>query len=384
MTPADKDALTNSLFRITRDGSKIKSQVVLVFQGGGALGAYQGGVYAALHEAGIEPDWVIGTSIGAINGAIIVGNKREDRLDRLREFWRRIERAEPLSSTHLMPWLDMSMAKFSTLSTGLPGFFDPNIYATAGIFAPVGAENASFYTTDPLRNTLKELIDFDRLNVDRIRMTLGAVSVTSGNLYYFDNHNQGLTLDHVIASCSLPPAFPAVRINGQPFWDGGVYSNSPIDAVFDDTARKDSVIFSVNLWPPEGAEPQSIWQVLNRQKDISYSSSTDNYVTRQQQTHRLRHTISELVSKLPPSELAKPEIQELANFGCPTHMHIIRLLANPLEGDDVNKDIDFCEDSITSRWQNGYADVCKVIKLAPWTQDLGACGGVIIHDVNYM
>lgn len=380
--PPDQTAQPAMMAQPAATGPKLPGRVVVVFQGGGALGAYQGGVYQALHEAGIEPEWIIGTSIGALNGTIIVGNKPEHRLSRLQEFWQRLQRPAPLISNNLWPGVDMTLAKAITLSSGVPGFFAPNYHAAAGLYASLGVENASFYTTTPLRETLRELVDFDLLNANRIRMTLGAVSVCTGELHYFDSHNQGLSLEHVIASCSLPPSFPAVRIGGEPFWDGGIYSNTPIDAVFDESPRKDSVIFAVNLWHPHGAEPESLWQVLNRQKDISFASRTDSHIQRQHQMHRLRHTIHEIVSQLPESERKRPEIQELAAFGCPTHMHIIRLLARRLDGEDFNKDIDFTAAGIKARWQDGYADVRNVIDKAPWTKDLGQCGGVIIHDLS--
>lgn len=362
---------------------KLPGQVVLVFQGGGALGAYQCGVYEALHEAGIEPDWIVGTSIGAINGAIIAGNEPEDRVARLRAFWERVQTPGSFWPCSFWEGADLALSKTMILANGVPGFFAPNARAAEGPYAAVGVEQASAYSVAPLRETLTELVDGALLNARRVRLTLGAVSVRDGATRYFDSRDQTLSLDHVLASCALPPAFPAVRIDGEPFWDGGIYSNTPIDAVFDDSSRTDSVIFAVNLWHPHGPEPDSLWQVLSRQKEISFASRIDSHMVQQRQAQRLRHTIHELVSLLPEAERRRPEIQELARSGCPAQLHIIRLLPRRLENEDATRDIDFTAAGIRARWDNGYADVCAVIRDAPWAQDLDLSGGAIIHDFGH-
>ncbi|MET0322189.1 MAG: patatin-like phospholipase family protein, partial [Duganella sp.] len=196
-------------------------QIVLVLQGGGALGAYQLGVYQAMHEAGLEPDWVIGTSIGAINGAIIAGNPPEQRLERLRQFWSRMER-NALGVTSL----PRAVANAVTVGQGIPAFFEPNPASWWNPDAKVGAEHASFYLTAPLHATLDDLIDYDYLNNREPRFTIGAVNARNGAMRYFDSSRDVLTADHVMASGALPPAFPAVRIDGEPYWDGGIYSNT--------------------------------------------------------------------------------------------------------------------------------------------------------------
>lgn len=244
-------------------------QVVLVLQGGGALGAYQAGVYEAFHEAGIEPDWVIGTSIGAINGAIIAGNQFDNRLQRLRNFWKRVERRLTFVGTpQLWPGLTNATTNLAIMASGIPGFFSPNLISIWGIHAHVGMERASFYSTEALRKSLLELVDFERLQSGPTRFTVGAVNVRSGEMRYFDSRDQAISPEHVMASSALPPAFPAVCIDGEPYWDGGIYSNTPIEAVFDDYPRRSSVVFAVQVWHAEGPEPKSIWQVLGRQKDI--------------------------------------------------------------------------------------------------------------------
>ncbi|MBW8837959.1 MAG: patatin-like phospholipase family protein, partial [Burkholderia sp.] len=274
---------TTTTASATRTPSTLPGQVVLVLQGGGALGAYQVGVVEALHEAGIEPDWVIGTSIGAINAALIAGNRQADRLERLGQFWRHVQ--SPRAIAGPFDWLGMGnlVANMTTVMRGIPAFFEPNVPSLRGARASVGIEQASYYSTAPLRETLGELVDFDLLNDGPTRLTVGAVNAASGAMRYFDTRKERLNVDHVMASGALPPAFPAVRIDGQPYWDGGIYSNTPIEAVLDDMPRRDSLIFAVNVWHQTGPEPDSIWQVMARHKDIQFASRADSHILRQKQ-----------------------------------------------------------------------------------------------------
>jgi NTE family protein len=350
----------------------LPGQVVLVLQGGGALGAYQVGVYEALHEAGIEPDWVIGTSIGAINGAIIAGNKPEDRLPRLRHLWWRFQR-EP----QFQP-----LQYFSTLVGGIPGFFSLRMPAWGGWQARVGLDAASYYSTAPLHETLSSLIDLAVLNAAHPRLTVGAVNVTSGGLRYFDSRDGALGLEQVMASGALPPGFPAIRVDGEAYWDGGLYSNTPLEAVLDDNPRRDSVIFGVNVWQPTGHEPESIWQVMAREKDIRYASRDDSNIARQKQIHRLRHVIREFSKHVPAAERESDECRELASWGCGTTMHVVRLLAPALDGEDYMKDLDFSAAGIQFRCEAGLADARRMIERAPWHEPVDPMEGVIVHELS--
>jgi predicted acylesterase/phospholipase RssA len=232
-------------------------RVVLVLQGGGALGAYQAGVYQALHEAGISPDWVIGTSIGAINAALIAGNAPANRLARMQEFWKRVEHDPVVSAFGAVPWIGPQLASMATMAAGLPAFFRPNPLAFLGPNWQLGAERAAYYSTDALRDTLTELIDFDRINAGPCRLTVGAANVRTAEMRYFDSRDMPLDVRHVMASGALPPGFPAVRIDGELYWDGGILSNTPVEAVFDDYPRYSSVIFAVHIWNPSGPEPDA-------------------------------------------------------------------------------------------------------------------------------
>jgi len=355
-------------------------QVVLVLQGGGALGAYQAGVYQGLCEGGVVPNWVIGTSIGAINGAIIAGNPTETRMEKLLEFWAGLASRRAFDEVWSTSFLNGLVANLSTITQGVPGFFQVNPNAPWGLHLPVGLERASFYTTEPLRRRLQELVDFDHLNGKNTRLTVGAVSVRTGAMRYFDTRNMYLDVAHIMASGALPPAFPAVRIGDDAYWDGGIYSNTPIEAVLDDNPRRDSLIFSVNMWQPHGSEPKSIWQVLSRQKDIQYASRGKSHVARQEQIHRLRHIVSQLGQRLSDEERADPAVRELLSYGCQTTMHLVRLLSPQLDREDHTKDIDFTRTGIRARWRAGYEHAKRVLAEKPWECESDPLQGVVVHE----
>src|SRR2546427_7426388 len=340
-------------------------QVVLVFQGGGALGAYQAGVYQALHEAKIEPDWIIGTSIGAINASLIAGNEPENRLEKLEEFWRRMERKEFWGLVN-WPGLADTASYWSTLLAGIPGFFKPNPLALLGAHYPLGRNSAGFYSTAPLAKPLTELVDFALIARCAPRLTVGAAHVRTSQMCYFDSRDTELSVKHIMASGALPPAFPAVRIDGELYWDGGILSNTPTEAVFDDNPRKDSLIFAVHLWNPSGAEPTTMAEVLNRHKDVQYSSRIASHIARQQQAHRLRHVIGQLAARLPEAERNSDVVRELAGYGCQTRMHVVRLLAPQLDMETHTKDIDFSPSGIMQRWDAGYRHTKAGLGRKPW------------------
>jgi NTE family protein len=356
-------------------------RVTLVLQGGGALGAYQAGVFQALEEAGLPPQWVIGTSIGAINAALIAGNKAENRLARLTEFWQRMAQGFP-SQVAAMPFMGQQAATMMTVAQGLGGFFKPNPLAFASQTWPLGADRAGYYSTEPLRKTLSELVDFALLAKGGCRLTVGAANVRSAEMKYFDSRDQALDVRHVMASGALPPAFPAVAIDGELFWDGGILSNTPVEAVFDDYPRRSGLVFAVHIWKPTGPDPMSINDVLHRQKDVTYSSRARSHILRQQQLHKLRHVISELAKRLPPEERAKPEVEAMADYGCLTRMHVVRLLAPGIDNEDHTKDVDFSAGGIAKRWQSGLDDTRRVLARAPWNDPADPLEGFILHEAG--
>ena len=358
--------------------------MVLVLQGGGALGAYQAGVYQALMEGGIEPDWVIGTSIGAINGALIAGNEPANRIARLREFWDGVGRKDPLDQLWPSSIFGNSLANLSTIMSGIPGFFAPNPQAIWGPTFPLGIEKASYYSTEPLQGDARPAGRF-RLPEPAARSGSRSARSTCAPARCATSTRRRcrLAAAHVMASGALPPAFPAVTIDGESYWDGGIYSNTPIEVVLDDVPRRNSLIFSVNVWQPSGAHPTTIQQVMARHKDIQFASRGKSHVARQAQIHRLRHVVRELANRLPPEMRADPVVQDLAEYGCGTLMHLVRLLSPRLDGEDHTKDIDFTRSGIEKPLEGG---------LRPRAQGAGreAVGsarptllaGVVIHEAS--
>lgn len=363
---------------------KLPGQVVLVLQGGGALGSYQAGVYQALHEAGIEPDWIIGTSIGAINASLIAGNEPQNRVPRLREFWRRLEHNPVWGFPGAWGFAGQAsfqdtLSYWSTVLGGIPAFFKPNLPAHWGVHFPLGPDNAGYYSTAPLETTLLELVDFSQANRGAPRLTVGAAHVRSSEMRYFDSRMGEIGVKHILASGALPPAFPPVRIDGELYWDGGILSNTPTEAVFEDNPRRNSLIFAVHMWNPTGPEPDTIWDVLHRHKDIQYSSRIASHISRQQQSHKLRHIISELALQLPSQLRNTPQMKELASWGCTTRMHVVQLLAPRFDNEDHTKDVDFSHRGIMRRWEAGYDHTLRILERTPWQGEHDPLAGVILH-----
>ncbi len=368
----------------------VPGQVVVAFQGGGALNAYQGGVYEALHEAGIEPDWVIGTSSGAINAGLIAGNPPEKRVERLREFWTSLEykpwwQDSPLfgswlGNSRLFAEMNNRAAHMMAFFGGVPGYYAPNPALALGVATPLGIERASLYTTEALHKTMTALTDPAWFNSGRPRLTVSTVNVKTGRMQYWDSARMPLGLNHVLASAALPISFPAVRIDGDPYWDGGIYSNTPIEAVFDDIPRRDSLVFADQMWHSSGPEPQSFLDVLSREKDIQFASRDAAYIARQQDLHRLRHVVRELVRLMPDDTCNTPEVKQLAEYGCKTFMHIVRLNAPYIEGEGNSRDFDFTREGIRLRWKAGYDDTSRVLDQRPWEAEVDPMVGVAVHD----
>jgi NTE family protein len=355
-------------------------QIVLVLQGGGALGAYQSGVYHALHEANIEPDWVIGTSIGAINASLIVGNEPAYRLAALQEFWGRMTQRAAWDWLTLWPQLASGLSYWQALTSGISGFYRPNPSAFFGPHVRLGAEKAGYYSTSELESTLNELVDFSLIRRNKPRLTVGAAQVRTSQMRYFDSIETEITAKHIMASGALPPAFPAVRIDGELYWDGGILSNTPAEAIFDDQPRKNSLVFAVHMWNPIGPEPETIWDVLHRQKNIQYSSRVTTHITRQAQIHRLRHIIKELAEYIPEELRTREDVRELTSYGCLTRMHFVRLLWPGHENEDHTKDVDFTSSGIKKRWQAGYDQTMRAIEQAPWRREIDPIEGVFLHE----
>jgi NTE family protein len=304
--------------------------IALVLQGGGALGAYQAGVYQRLLEADVEPTWISGISIGAINSAIIAGNPREKRIERLREFWELVSTASdgvvgdqwtmaPMIDP-MRVWLNQ-LAAGRVLVSGVPGFFEPRL--PAPFLAMMGAGPTSYYDTAPLRATLERLVDFDRINARETRLSIGAVNVRTGNFAYFDNATDTLRPEHVMASGALPPGFDAVEIDGERYWDGGMVSNTPLDWVLSSRSGLDTLVFQVDLWSARGDLPGDLASVATRMKEIQYSSRTRSATDAFRRTEKLRTAFNELLAQMPPELAASPQARLLAEASDPALFNIV-------------------------------------------------------------
>ncbi len=364
---------------------KRTQRIALVLQGGGALGAYQAGIYQALDEHDLTPDWVIGTSIGAINAALIAGNERPLRVQKLRAFWERVAHPDSLDMNQVPDEarrLNTMWSTMDAMSGGVPGFFAPRPFNLFPLGVAVDAEQASFYDTAPLQQTLSELVDFDFLNSDeRMRMTVNALKVTSGELVSFDTLQQPIGVEHIMASGALPPGFPPVRIDGELYWDGGLYSNTPLDTVLADAADTDTLCFMVDLWSATGPEPTTLDQVQTRQKDVMFASRSQQHIAQYLQLHSLRKALYAMQQKLPAKLQTEREQQHLAALGCDATMHIVRL---PYSGRDwhmASKDINFSRGSINWRWEQGYKDAIRAIGSGDWLDEVPDGVGIVVHEL---
>jgi NTE family protein len=345
--------------------------IALLLQGGGALGAYQAGVYQALSEASLEPNWVAGISIGAINAAIIAGNEPGQRLSKLREFWEFIT----MDDLALFPSALKSLATRNdtphqminflsathTIMGGIPGFFKPKLFSPW--LEPKGSIAAtSFYDTSCFKSTLERMIDFDRLNNDDIQLNIGAVNVKTGNFTDFDNKTQKITPEHIMASGALPPGFPPVEIEGEYYWDGGLISNTPLHWVVEDKSYQDTLVFQVDLWSADGEFPQNMADVLTRQKDVQYSSRTRANTDRFKEQHKLCHTIASLLNKLPDELKKLPEVEFLSGYADSKVYNIVHLIYHNKNYEGYSKDFEFSRLSMEAHWQSGYNDTLKALK----------------------
>lgn len=362
-----------------------KERIVLVLQGGGALGAYQAGAFEALSEAGLSPDWVAGISIGAINAAIIAGNPPEHRVERLRAFWDGVS-----SGLQGNPWLPGEFGRtfFNELtaatgaSLGVPGFFEPRY--PSPLLEPPGAPDAlSFYDTAPLRVTLSALVDFGRIKSGPIRLSIGAVNVRTGNFIYFDSKERELTPEHVMASGALPPGFPPVIIDSEAYWDGGLVSNTPLQFVLDDGGpRDDMLVFQVDLFSARGPMPRTISDVMQREKDIRFSSRTrlNTDVFREIQT--LRRAAKRLTAKLPRDLAADPDARVLAGCGCDAAITIVHLIHRQSAYETESKDYEFSRLSVEEHWAAGRNDVHRTLRHEAWKTRSKPSRGVTVLDLT--
>lgn len=362
---------------------------ILVFQGGGALGAYQAGVYEAFEASGRQPDWAVGTSIGAINAALIAGNPPKRRLERIRTFWDRMSRPETgLAASWSLPETGQfeqsfgsSLRSLHTMAFGLPGFFRPRANAAFAFGLATEPTDASFYDVAPLRETLLDLIDFDYLAKSPVRLSVGAVDVESAQIRYFDTQHCRIGVEHILASGALPPAFPPVQIDGRLYWDGGIYSNTPLEWILHQP-RIHSLCLFATLWQQTDHAPQSLSEVLRRNKEIQYSSRAESLIAIEQELHRLRHAVNLLSHELAELNAQSP-LHDLACLGCGSVFHVVYLQTPRLPGEDHNKDIEFEAERVAARWAAGLEDTRRALREKPWeSEKVERSEGIVVHDYS--
>lgn len=368
-------------------------RIALLLQGGGALGSYQAGVYQALSEANLHPDWVAGISIGAINSAIIAGNAPERRVDALRAFWETIT-ASPFT---VDPWSMMGadsakgetahmmvnqMRAMANLMAGAPDFFKPR--PIPPFLAPTGSlEAVSFYDVAPLRSTLERLVDFDRINSADIRLSVGAVNVRSGNFVYFDTETHEIGPEHVMASGALPPGFPASMVDGEYYWDGGLVSNTPLQWVLETNPRQDTLAFQVDLWSARGDFPRDLVSQEIRQKDIRFSSRTRAATDHFKEMQKLRRALCKLVDHIPDVDALKRdgELARLIEEADEKVYNIVHLIYRAKHYEGSSRDYEFSRLTMEEHWTAGYNDAVRTLRHPKVLERSSSPDGVSTFDV---
>jgi NTE family protein len=365
------------------------AQRVLVLQGGGALGSYQAGAFQALCHEGFEPEWIAGISIGAINAAIIAGNDPERRVPRLKEFWEMVSAPVPWNPVATgdrgrTVFNETSAALIATF--GVPGFFTPRL--PPALLWPAGSPQAqSYYDTAPLKKTLERLVDFDRINDLKCRLSVGAVSVTSGNFRYFDNVEfkrlgKRIGPEHIMASGALPPGFPSIVIEGEHYWDGGIASNTPLDYVLEEEIRRDLLIFQVDLFSARGLLPETLLEAAEREKDIRYSSRTRMNTDKNRQIHEARKALRDLMGKLPDDLKNDPSVKFLCEAAKENTVTVVHLIYKSKNYESSSKDYDFSRVGMVEHWSAGVRDVHLSMRHTEWLERPQSGESMVTYDLT--
>ncbi|HET6969691.1 MAG TPA: patatin-like phospholipase family protein [Phenylobacterium sp.] len=360
-----------------------ENERVLVLQGGGALGSYQGGVFEALDAAGLRPGWVAGISIGAINAALIAGNPPERRLERMRTFWDRVSSVVPVTEAAPTDTLRAMWNEFSAgwiAAFGVPGFFTPRI-PPAVLYPPGMPQAVSVYDTAPLRATLMELVDFDLINAGATRLSVGAVNVRTGNFAYFDNSKQKIGPEHIMASGALPPGFPPIEIDGEHYWDGGIVSNTPLQYVLDEEGPRDLLIFQVDLFSARGELPKTLLEAAEREKDIRFSSRTRLNTDLNLKLHRTRAALASLLDRLPHEFEGFDGLNLLRDFAHERAVTVVQLIYRSKVYEGNSKDYEFSRMTMQEHWAAGGADVTTTLNHPAWL-NRPMTDGTVTYDLT--
>ena len=364
--------------------NEMSQKRVLVLQGGGALGSYQAGVYEALNGTGNTPDWVAGTSIGAINAALIAGNPPDRRADRLRQFWNDVTSAvpaSPITANELVRSFANAWSAGWVSLFGIAKMFTPRL--PPPFWAVPGGDAAlSYYDTEPLRRTLERLVDFDRINSGEIRLSVGAVNIRTGNFVYFDNERQTIGPEHIMASGALPPGFPPVEIDGEAYWDGGLVSNTPLEHVLADDSVSDLLVFQVDLFSARGPMPMTLLDAAEREKDIRFSSRTRLNTNASLARHRAKDAVRKLLAKLPDELADDPEVRLLADMSRQHAVTIVQLIYRRKAYEGHVKDYEFSRQTMLDHWQAGIEDAQRSLRHRSEIFEAAASGEIRSLDLS--
>jgi NTE family protein len=358
--------------------------VALVFQGGGALGSYQAGVFEGLSEAGIEPNWMSGVSIGAINASIIAGNKPEDRVAKLKEFWETVTDhgyASHLAGNDDMRTFHNMTSAFMSMISGIPGFYKPRMLSPWQQ-VPGQAGATSHYDTSDLKDHLNSLIDWDILNSNSHRLSVGAVNVRTGNYKYFDTALERLGPEHIMASGALPPAFPAMKIGSEFYWDGGIVSNTPLQYLLELHKLHQALVFQVDLFNARGDMPKTMPEVMSRQKDIMFSSRTRNATTRYKKIHDLQIQLRDALSRIDPAKWTPADKVMLEELQDTPQINVLQLIYHHADYEGDSKDYEFSKWTMREHWAAGLEDARRTLSHPDWLKLPDPAVGMTVHDVH--
>ena len=378
--PKDRETFELSRTRIENN----YQDVVLLLQGGGALGSYQAGVVEMLEEAEIGIGWVAGISIGAINAAIIAGNPPGKRVEKLRGFWTEI--TGNIRWPFIPPGDDIrsvynQVSSYAALMFGANGFFAPRFPSPE--FAPAGSIGAtSYYDTTPLKETLRRYVDFDLINDGPVRLSVGSVNVRSGNFHYFDSMDRPIRPEHVMASGALPPGFPPIEIENELYWDGGLVSNTPLQYVFQRMPKVSTLMLQVDLFSAQGPRPRTIQDVQERAKDIRFSSRTRLNSTVFADFLKYRKMVGKLIGLLPPEIASLPEVTEIKKESDIPDMNLVHLIYRRKQYDAAYKDYEFSYNTMVDHWYAGYSTMRRTLRHADWFLPPDPATGFARHDVH--
>ena len=360
-------------------------RIALACQGGGSLGAYHIGAYKAMAEHGYFPDVVSGISIGAFTAALIAGNEPNERVAKLEEFWDTISwpaMPEIPNATPEMKKFQNLMSSMTGFIFGQPNFFEPRIPGPSlqqkGTIAAT-----SYYDTAKLKETLLKFVDFDRINHNKTQLILGATRVKNGELVFFDSQKQKILPEHVMASGSMPPGFPGIRIEGDLFWDGGCVSNTPLEGIYTLEPKVDTLCFMIDLFCPKGKEPENMDDVELRAKDILYTSRTSHHIEHVAHKHNLSKALAHLLKEIPKNLKDDVFIKHISDFIHDIKFDIVHIVYDGAVLSEIkSKDCEFSKASIVHRSEHGYSDLQEALKQSPWIGERPKHMGTHVHKFH--